>query len=163
MSVGSLAISDNAAFSERGRTSDIALKMAGTARLSARGLQGGLNGSKDRRIACAAAQVARQRDLDLIERSADLEWRRCEDHSGSTNAALRAAMHDERVLQRLAGFRRSGALDRDHTAAFRMRDGDDARIHGDTVDQHGAGAALAFAAAFFRSGQAAVLAKHIEQ
>ena len=54
-------------------------------------------------------------------------------------------------------------FDRDDVASFDLRERHEARAHRLAVDEHRARAALAFAAAFLRAGEAALLAQHVEQ
>ena len=64
---------------------------------------------------------------------------------------------------RCSGWRPLKPFNRRHAGAGHLRDGDQAGIDRRAVDQHGAGAALAFSAAFLRPGERAVFAQHVEQ
>jgi hypothetical protein len=54
------------------------------------------------------------------------------------------------------------ALDGPHVGVAHLGEGHEAGIDRLSIEQHGAGPALALAAALFRSGQAALLAQHVE-
>ena len=117
--------------------------------------------SIDRRVARCSGTGCRQ--ADPASASSDgfaAERHRRHDHPRRADAALRAAVLDERALQRMTA---AEPFDRRHARAGDLRDRHQARVHRHAVDQHRARAALAFAAAFFRAGQRAVLAQHVEQ
>src|SRR2546421_4418267 len=118
------------------------------------------DGLVDRAIAGAPADVAGQSDLHGIAGRFRPQREGGENHSGRADAALRAAELDEGLLQRM---RAAEPLNRRHPRRGHLRDGHEARIDRLAVDEHGARAAFAFAAAFFRSRQPEVLAKDIEQ
>ena len=122
--------------------------------------RGGCNRSIDRRVARAAAQVAREARLHLIQRRIPAERDRRHDHPGRADAALRAAVLDEGMLQRVTAAQ---AFDRHHPRPVDLRDRHQARIHRRAVHEHGAGAALPFAAPFLGAGERAVLAQHVEE
>ena len=66
----------------------------------------------------------------------------------------------EVLLQRMIA---AESFDRDDFGAFDLRNGNEARADRLSVDEHRARAALAFAAAFLRSGEPDILAQHVEQ
>ncbi len=66
----------------------------------------------------------------------------------------------EGTLQRMASAQ---TLDGRDVRSGDLRERHEARIHRHAIDQHRAGAALAFAAAFLGAGQATRLAQHVEQ
>src|SRR5262249_11797105 len=74
--------------------------------------------------------------------------------------ALGADLVEDRLLERV---RAAQALDRHDRGVLDLGDGDQARDDRLAVDQHGARAALAFAAALLRAGEPEVLAQHVEQ
>jgi hypothetical protein len=86
------------------------------------------------------------------------------DHSWRADAALRATVFDERLLYcvELSLVRRD-AFDRFDRRARDLRDRNETTVDDLAVDHDGAGAALAFAAAFFSSGQVKLLAQDIQQ
>src|SRR5262249_49549899 len=102
----------------------------------------------------------RKTRLDALERRFPPERDGGHDHAGRTDAALRAAVLHERRLQRMTS---AETFDRRHRRPIGVDGGNEAGIHRRAVDEHSAGAALAFAAALLRSGQAAVLAQRVEQ
>ena len=86
----------------------------------------------DRRVAGAAAQVAGEADLHLVERRLRAERHRRQDHARRADAALRAAVLDERALQRMTSAQ---PLDRRHARAVDLRDRHQARIDRRAVDR----------------------------
>src|SRR5437879_7036721 len=120
----------------------------------------------DLQVARAAAQVARQRLLDLVTRgSRVLVEQRFggEQEGGRTVPALRRAELGERVLERMQRPTLCHPLDRLH-AMPRAREAEhQAGEHGLPVHEHGARAALAQLAAVLRAGEAQVFAQHFEQ
>src|SRR5262249_26794073 len=73
--------------------------------------------------------------------------------------ALRATLLYERARE----LRVAETFDGRHVFAVDLRDRRQTRIDDRAADQHRAGAALAFAAAFFGTGQAEICAQHIQQ
>src|SRR5439155_20067802 len=106
------------------------------------------------------AQIAGKADANLLERWTPAERGGGHDHAGRTDAALRAAVLDERAWQPMAPTK---PFDRRHTRAVDVRSRHQARVHRRAVHEHRTRAALTFAAAFLRPRQPAVLTKHIEQ
>jgi len=86
-----------------------------------------------------------------------------EQHSGSTDAALRRAVFDERLLKGRQPSAISQSLDRGDLASLNLTYSDQATIHHLAVDQHRARTALALTASFFRPGRTQIFAQHIEQ
>ena len=78
-------------------------------------------------------------------------------------AALRAAVLDERLLDGMQRRRRRQALDGDDVAARRFQRQHQAGVDGSAVDQHRAGAAVAVAATFLGAGEADAVAQQLEQ
>ena len=114
-----------------------------------------LNRSIDRSIARAAAEVPRESASHLIQRRVAPERDRRHDHARRADAALRAAVFDEGVLQRMTSVK---AFDGGDGRARRVRGRHETGVHGRAVNQDRTGAAFAFAAAFLRSREPAVLA-----
>src|SRR5688572_16576782 len=130
VNVVSLASSDSAAVSERGRSSVSVSTRAGMFRLQEpappKRFRGGrvqcrVDRSENAWVTGTATEITRQRGLDLLQRCAFLQRHCSEDHPRSADAALRAAMFDERILQRLAGARLRRAFNRDDLAALSVR------------------------------------------
>src|SRR6201999_1109786 len=69
------------------------------------------------------------------------------DHPGRAEAALEALRVKESLLQRMRVAIRCEAFDRCHRMALGTECGDQAAVHRLTVEQHGAGAAVAGIAA----------------
>ena len=88
---------------------------------------------------------------------------RRQDHTGHAVAALHRVFLDEGFLDRVQFPVLRQALDGFDVAAFDLRNLCLAGSNRIAVEQHGAGAALAFAAAVFGSREVQVLAQHLEQ
>src|SRR5580658_218415 len=86
-----------------------------------------------------------------------------ENHPRSADAALCSTAVKKGLLQQLQATIRGQALDRDDFSAMRLKSWNEAAIHQRSVDQNGAGAALALATAFFCSGQAKLMSQDVEQ
>src|ERR1019366_516741 len=84
-----------------------------------------------------------------------------EDHAGSADAALGSAFFEEALLDGVESFVDGYAFDGGDGCAFALQDGDEAGVDQLAVHEDGAGAA--FAAAFFRAGEAEVLAEDVEE
>src|SRR5215469_15534770 len=84
---------------------------------------------------------------------------RGQDHSGGAVAALESAVIDESPLQRVKRVTLCEPLDRQDALARHIRKTRAARTHGGAVDEHGAGAADAFAATELRSRDAGIRAQ----
>jgi hypothetical protein len=76
---------------------------------------------------------------------------------------LRATAIEESLLQVLQATVVLQAFDGDDGCAARLEDGNQAAIDERAIDQNGAGAAFAFAAAFLRSGESELVAKNVEE
>src|SRR5882724_4664353 len=128
---------------------------------------GGLGDRGDhRRVARAAAEVARDRVADLLVRRLRVlveQGGGGHEHAGNAEPALRHAVAHERLLHR-----------REHAGARQPLDGRDrapARLHGQhqaarhepAVEVDGARAAVAGPAALLGAGEAEVLAQRVEQ
>src|SRR5690242_4778214 len=79
-------------------------------------------------------------------------------HARRAGAALRRAAPLERLER--TGIER---LDRPHAAIADLIRRDEARVHGQSVEVDGAGAALALAAALLRAGQPQPIAERVQQ
>src|SRR3989449_1826596 len=135
-------------------------------RLTSQASRGQFDGLVDLDVAGAAAQVARERRLDLpAVRSRVVAQQRKggEQERRGAVAALRRAQLGERVLQRVQLPARGHPLDGLHSAPSARLAEHEAGQHGPVVQQHGAGAAFAQLATVLRSGEAEVLAQHFEQ
>src|SRR5258705_8511750 len=86
-----------------------------------------------------------------------------EDHTGSADAALGAALFEEALLDGVKFFVDGEAFDGGDFSAFCLQDGDEAGVDQVAVDQDGAGSALAFTAALFGSGEVRVFAEDVEE
>ena len=84
-------------------------------------------------------------------------------HARRAVAALHGALVEERLLHGVQLPARGEAFDGDDLAALRRAHRRHAGEDRLVVEKHGAGAALAFAAAVFRSRQPQVFAQHFEQ
>src|ERR1035437_8760778 len=110
----------------------------------------------DALVARAAADVARDALANLA--LARLRVRREEgvrghEDAGRADAALRAALLHESLLQVGKRVPRGEPLDGEDRSPVALARHDKARVHGDAVQEHGARAALALAAALFRAGE----------
>ena len=91
--------------------------------------------------------------------------------AGRAEAALRAVTGDHRLLHGMETFGARKILDRDHLGAVELTEEEDAGVHrfiGEPVssqppEHHGAGAAIAFGAAFLRADAALAEAQIVEQ
>jgi hypothetical protein len=86
-----------------------------------------------------------------------------EDDAVQAEAALRRLGIDERLLKRVRPLDGAEPLERGHLGIGNARQGRDARPHGAAVDDGGAGAALAEAAAKLGAVQLEVIAQHVEK
>src|SRR5438876_8340357 len=117
-------------------------------------------------VSRAAAQVARQRLLDLVTRGSRIlaEQRfRGEQEGGRTVPALRRAELGEGVLERMQRPAPCHSLDGFHAVPRARQAEHQTGKHGLAVHEHGAGAALAQLAAMLRAGETQVLAQYFEQ
>ena len=89
--------------------------------------------------------------------------RRGHQHARRADAALRAAVMQKRLLQRMKLSFERQSFHSLNLGALGLQHGHKATVHQFAVHAHRAGAALAFAAAFLGPGQMQVLAQHVEQ
>ena len=95
------------------------------------------------------------------------------DQTGGAEAALRRAVDDKRLLERVQRIRGGVAvgllplgrhtLDGEHLGVLRLKGGVDARIHALAVDDDGTRAAFGLVAADLGPGQPQVIAQHLGQ
>ncbi len=121
----------------------------------------------DLRISGAPAQIALQGLRDLPARGLQRPVEQGlggHEHPGRAVAALDCAGFDEGGLQRVQPLGSAEPLDGLHAPARDLPDGRQAGADGLSVEEHGAGPALAFAiAALFCAGEPQFVAQHIEQ
>ena len=86
-----------------------------------------------------------------------------EDHAGGADAALGSAVFEEALLDGVEFFVDGDAFDGGDVCAFGLQGGDEAGVDEFAVHEDGAGAALAFAAAFFCAGEVEVFAEDVEE
>src|ERR1700675_4679986 len=86
-----------------------------------------------------------------------------EDHSGSADAALGPAAFKKSFLQYLQVAVSSKAFDRDDFCTVCLKHRNEAAIDQHSVQQNGAGAALALATSLFRSCQTKLMPKDIQE
>src|SRR5271168_3022359 len=86
-----------------------------------------------------------------------------EDHSGRADAALRAAAVEEGLLQELCAGVLGEAFYGDDVCAMGLKHGNKATVDERAVEQNGAGATFAFAAAFFCAGEREIEAENIQE
>jgi len=127
---------------------------------------GGADRIEDLDVARAHAEVPGQAPADLlfgrIEGARQQRMGR-EHHAGGAVAALEAVLGDERLLNRMERPVLRQSLDRQDLAAIRLHSEDQARLHQQSIEKDGAGAALADDAADVSSGQSEVLAEKLEE
>ncbi len=136
---------------------------AGARRATTRGL---LHRAHDVLVAGAAAQVAGELAADraVVGAATALQvGRGSHQHARRADPALSGTFGEEGFLQRGEPLRPAERLHGRHAPTRHLGDRDEAAHHGLAVEQHGAGPALALAAAFLGPGQGEVLAKHVEQ
>ena len=123
-------------------------------------------GGDDVRIGAATAQVARDRPRHVLPGRIGIRAQQGHQRhhlAGRAEAALVGIGIDERLLHRVQLTARREALDRlDRSARAGMHERH-ARVHGPTVDEHGARATGALVAHLLRAGEAAVRAQGIEE
>ena len=127
-----------------------------------------LDGFEDAHVAGAAAEISGEAFLDFGE-----GWVRVfgeqvvggEDHAWGADAALGSAVLEEALLDGVELFAVGGgeAFDGGDLRAFSLEDRDEAGVDEFAVHEDGAGAALAFAAAFLGAGEVEVLAEDVEE
>src|SRR3954470_16913321 len=109
---------------------------------------------KDFHVAGAAAQIAREpvANLRLVgPRCALQKIDGGDDHARSADAALRASADDECFLYGVQLLVGGDAFDGFNGRALDLQDGHETTVHQRAIKQHGAGPALAFAAALLRA------------
>ena len=84
-------------------------------------------------------------------------------HAGRAITTLNGGIVDERLLQGMQMGGIAQTLDGENLLAFRLDGKVQAGVHGSAIDQHGASAALAGAAAFLGAGQPNALADDMQQ
>src|SRR5713226_8474618 len=117
-------------------------------------------------MGAAAAEIACQRPLDLVlarplvpvEQGLGMQ-----DHAVDAIAALHRLILDERFLQGIRIGRGAEALERSDSAFSRVADRKRARTYRLAVDMHGAGTALAKAAAEARAMQSEIVAQGVQK
>jgi hypothetical protein len=134
------------------------------------GVGRGLRRTQDRRVAGAAAEVAREH---VVEVAPPVAMRGVERHHEARSAepALRAVVLDHRRLHRVEPARRRHALDRAHRPAVQLGQEEDAgvdrAVHERAVLDAGegdrAGAAVALVASLLGAGEPPLLAQPVEQ
>ena len=89
---------------------------------------------------------------------------RCrQDHAGRAEAALQAVVLDERALERVELAVLREPLDRRDLAALGLEREHGAALHGASVEEHGARAALARVAPDVRSGETEPVAQRVDE
>src|SRR5437867_696454 len=114
----------------------------------------------DRLVSGAAAEVAGERDTNLVDRRIGTESRRRDDHSRRADAALRSRLVHEVPLQ---GMLVTEPLDGHDLAPLDLRCWDETRNDDLTVDEYCARSALSLATTLSRARQRAILAQHVEE
>src|SRR5256885_9610722 len=135
-------------------------------RLAAHAGRGQLHGLVDLDVARAAAEVARQRLLDVVPAGAGVPREQglgSEQERRGAIAALRRAELGEGVLQGVQLAAAGHSFDRAHAPSRTGEAEHQTREYGGVVDEHGARAALTQLAAVLGAREAQVLAQHLEQ
>src|ERR1700723_326566 len=105
-------------------------------------------------IAGASAKISCERGAHFSFRWVQIvieQIDRRENHSGSADAALRAAMRDECLLHGMKLLAICDAFNGANHRAFSLKNGDEASVHESTVHFDAARTTFAFAAAFLNS------------
>ncbi len=126
------------------------------------GFGGLLNGGDDSRMSAAAADISLQglQDFRFAGIGIFLEQRdAADDHSGSALGALERALIEKRLLHRMKLTVLLEAFNGEDGFSIRIANGKLAGAPRRAVQQNGAGAALAFAAAVFGSSEAKLFAQ----
>src|SRR5499427_3573758 len=128
---------------------------------------GGLGDGGDHlRVARASAEIARDAVADLLLarlRMLGDEGGRGHEDAGDAEAALGHAVADEGVLQRMEDTVVAEAFDGGDGTPARLHGKHEAARHRLAIEMHGAGAAVAGAAALLGPSEAEVLSKCVEQ
>src|ERR1043166_3471569 len=129
-----------------------------------------LHGADDRvedfHVAGAAAEIAGESLADVGLGRARRTFEEAdggEHHAGRADAALRAAALDQRLLHGVEALAVGDTFDRRDPRALDLRDGDEATIDQLAVEDDGARAAFALAAALLRARELQPLAQRVEQ
>ena len=86
-----------------------------------------------------------------------------EDHTRGADAALRTAGGEEALLNGMEVGWAAEAFDGEDGGGVNLEEGDEAGVDEVAVEEDGAGAALAFAAALFGAGEVEVLAENVKE
>src|SRR5580704_10127336 len=119
----------------------------------------------DLRIGGAATEVAGEPVLDRVVVRIGMAVEQLlghEDEPGRAEAALERALLDEGLLHRIEAAVRVERLDRRHLGAVREGGEIETARHRGAVDEHGAAAAQALAAALARAVERELVAQHLE-
>ena len=125
-----------------------------------------LDGVEDAHVASAAAEVSVEPFVNLRQCRLRMFLKEVvsgEDHAGSADAALRSTFLEEAPLNGVKLFVDDEAFDGCDPGAIGLQDGDEAGVDQISVDQDGAGSALAFSTTFLGSGEVQVLAENVEE
>ena len=128
--------------------------------------RGVLHRDHDPSVGAAAADVAAQGTDDVFVPGIGIgleQGQARHDHAGGAVAALHGIGFDERLLQRMQPAVSLQTFDRLDCLVGRDAHLRDARPDRLAVNEHGAGTALAFAAAVLAAGQIQVAAEHVEK
>src|SRR4029077_6095649 len=86
-----------------------------------------------------------------------------QNHAGRADAALRAAVSEESLLNGVKMRRIRKPFDRTDFRAIGLQRGYETAVDERAIDFHGASTAFTFAAAFFSSGKVGLLTQHIQE
>src|SRR2546425_1125768 len=126
----------------------------------------GLDGVEDLRVARAAAEVALERRAEVVTaraRAAFQEGEHGEQHAGRAEPALHGAVPHERLLERMEPALALEPADGEDRAPSRGGREHEAARHRPAVEEHGARAADALAAAFLDVEDPERVAQDLEQ
>src|SRR5262249_34947576 len=127
---------------------------------------GGLHRAHDLVVAGAAAEIAREAEADLalgrVRIVVEQRLRR-DQEARRADAALECCEFQEFLLERMQLVSVGDALDCADVAALGLGAQHQAGADDATVERHGAGAAIAGAAALLAAGEAEAVAQHVEQ
>jgi hypothetical protein len=137
----------------------------------------GLGGSQDRGIAGTAAQVAAELAMHLLDRRGlpvpQVVFIEADHNTGRAESALRSVLFDHRGLDRVQGRWMTNALDRHQQPAMHGTEREEACIDAlpayavtrwrELTEQHQAGTAIAFGAAFLGACESPLFSKMLKQ
>jgi hypothetical protein len=126
----------------------------------------GLNRFEDSHIAGATAEVPGKTFLDLNQcwlRIFFEEIMRCENHAGSADTTLSAAVFKEALLDGMQALVVGEAFDGGDLSSVSLQRGDEAGVDELSVEDDRTRTAFTFAAAFFGAGEAQVFTKDVEE